>query len=148
DRPVLVDRPGVQRQLDHHVPPAHRRERRPPNGYLFAHADLHAVDDVAIVICVSGTLIARELHKAHGASAVLAGVSVTVAPGDVLGVVGPNGAGKSTLLRLLAGIDRPDRGSVRLTAGTAGYLPQEPDRAPGERLHDYLGRRTGVAAAD
>jgi ATPase subunit of ABC transporter with duplicated ATPase domains len=37
---------------------------------------------------------------------------------------------------------------VRLTAGAAGYLPQEPDRAPGERLQDYLARRTGVAAAD
>jgi ATPase subunit of ABC transporter with duplicated ATPase domains len=97
---------------------------------------------------VSGTLIARELHKSHGAATILAGVSVTVAPGDVLGVVGPNGAGKSTLLRLLAGLDRPDRGTVRLTAGTAGYLPQEPDRAPGERLQDYLARRTGVAAAD
>ena len=96
---------------------------------------------------MAGTLIARELYKAHGAATILAGVSVTVAPGDVLGVVGPNGAGKSTLLRLLAGLDRPDRGSVRLTAGTAGYLPQEPDRAPGERLHDYLARRTGVAAA-
>ena len=83
---------------------------------------------------MAGTLIARDLHKAHGAATILAGVSVTVAPGDVLGVVGPNGAGKSTLLRLLAGLDRPDRGSVRLTAGTAGYLPQEPDRAPGERL--------------
>jgi ATPase subunit of ABC transporter with duplicated ATPase domains len=96
---------------------------------------------------VSGTLIARDLHKAHGAAAILGGVSVTVAPGDVLGVVGPNGAGKSTLLRLLAGLDRPDRGSVRLTAGTAGYLPQEPDRAAGERLQDYLARRTGVAEA-
>jgi ATPase subunit of ABC transporter with duplicated ATPase domains len=92
--------------------------------------------------------MARDLDKAHGAATILAGVSVTVAPGDVLGIVGPNGAGKSTLLRLLAGLDRPDRGSVRLTAGTAGYLPQEPDRAPGERLHDYLARRTGVAAAD
>jgi ATPase subunit of ABC transporter with duplicated ATPase domains len=96
---------------------------------------------------VAGTLIARELHKAHGAATILGGVSVTVAPGDVLGVVGPNGAGKSTLLRLLAGLDAPDRGSVRLTAGTAGYLPQEPDRAPGERLQDYLARRTGVADA-
>ena len=97
---------------------------------------------------MAGTLIARELHKAHGAHTVLGGVSVSVAPGDVLGVVGPNGAGKSTLLRILAGLDTPDRGSVRLTAGVAGYLPQEPDRAPGEKLEDYLARRTGVAAAD
>jgi ATPase subunit of ABC transporter with duplicated ATPase domains len=93
-------------------------------------------------------LIARDLHMAHRAATILAGVSVTVAPGDVLGVVGPNGAGKSTLLRLLAGLDRPDRGGVRLTAGTAGYLPQEPDRARDERLHQYLARRTGVADAD
>ena len=56
---------------------------------------------------MAGTLIARELHKAHGAATILAGVSVTVAPGDVLGVVGPNGAGKTTLLRMLAGIDKP-----------------------------------------
>src|ERR1700755_2802559 len=94
---------------------------------------------------MAGTLIAQNLHKAHGAAAILAGVSLTVAPGDVLGVVGPNGAGKSTLLRLLAGLDRPDHGDVRLTAGTAGYLPQEPDRAPGETLQHYLAPRTGVA---
>jgi len=97
---------------------------------------------------VTGTLIARDIHKAHGAATILAGVSVTVAPGDVLGVVGPNGAGKSTLLRLLAGVDKPDAGDVRLTTGTAGYLPQEPDRRAGERLQDYLARRTGVAAAE
>src|ERR671911_2309797 len=95
----------------------------------------------------TGTLIARDVAKAYGGAIVLGGVSVSVAPGDVLGVVGPNGAGKSTLLRILAGVDRPDRGTVTLTAGTAGYLPQEPDRAPGETLHDYLARRTGVAGA-
>ncbi|MDA0185178.1 ATP-binding cassette domain-containing protein [Solirubrobacter phytolaccae] len=97
---------------------------------------------------MSGTLIARDIQKAHGAATILAGVSVTVAPGDVLGVVGPNGAGKSTLLRLLAGVDQPDAGDVQLTSGTAGYLPQEPDRRAGERLQDYLARRTGVAAAE
>src|SRR3954469_10155372 len=97
---------------------------------------------------MAGTLIARDLRKAHGAATILAGVSITVAPGDVLGVIGPNGAGKSTLLRLLGGLAARAAGDVRLTAGTAGNLPQEPDRAPGERLHDYLARRTGVAAAD
>src|SRR4051812_31078949 len=100
----------------------------------------------AIVICVSGTLIARELHKSHGAATILAGVSVTVAPGDVLGVVGPNGAGKSTLLRLLAGLDRPDRGSVRLTAGAAGDPPHGPHPAPRARAEGHPPPPPGTAA--
>jgi len=95
----------------------------------------------------SGVLSARAVAKAHGARVVLEDVSVVVAPGDVLGVVGPNGAGKSTLLRILAGVDPPDAGAVQLTGGTAGYLPQEPDRRPGEPLIAFLARRTGVAEA-
>ena len=95
----------------------------------------------------SGVLSARGVAKAHGAHVVLDDVSVVVAPGDVLGVVGPNGAGKSTLLRILAGVDVPDAGEVRLSGGTAGYLPQEPDRRAGEPLLAFLGRRTGVADA-
>ena len=95
----------------------------------------------------SGVLSARALVKAHGSHVVLDDVSVVVAPGDVLGVVGPNGAGKSTLLRILAGVDAPDAGEVRLSGGTAGYLPQEPDRRPSEPLLDFLARRTGVADA-
>src|SRR5690349_17381775 len=116
-------------------------------GRNFEHPDGGVVAADPYAAPVAGTLIARDLHKAHGATTILAGVSLTVAEGDVLGVVGPNGAGKSTLLRILAGLDSPDRGSARLTAGTAGYLPQEPDRAPEERLSDYLARRTGVARA-
>src|SRR2546423_14729568 len=45
---------------------------------------------------------------------VLEGVSITVPEGDFLGLMGPSGSGKSTLLNLLAGIDRPTRGSVRI----------------------------------
>src|SRR3989442_3875840 len=45
---------------------------------------------------------------------VLDGVSITVPEGDFLGLMGPSGSGKSTLLNLLAGIDRPTRGSVRI----------------------------------
>src|SRR3954451_15526691 len=76
---------------------------------------------------MAGTLIARELHMAHGAATILAGVSVTVAPGDVLGVVGPNGAGKSTLLRLLAGLGRAGPGRRR----PAGRRHRAPDRRDG-----------------
>ena len=98
----------------------------------------------------SFSLVARDLARVRGGSTVLDGVDVSVGPRTRLGVVGPNGVGKTTLLRLLAGLDRPDRGTVTRTPPNArvGYLPQEPERSPRESLLDFLARRTGVQAAD
>jgi ATPase subunit of ABC transporter with duplicated ATPase domains len=98
---------------------------------------------------MSATLTAKQLAAGHGASELFSGLDLVVAPGDVIGLVGPNGAGKSTLLRILAGLETPEAGTVSLSPPTAtvGYLPQEPDRAPGETVRDFLARRTGVAAA-
>jgi ATPase subunit of ABC transporter with duplicated ATPase domains len=95
------------------------------------------------------TLIAKDLAAGHGDTQLFGDLELVVAPGDVIGLVGPNGAGKSTLLRILAGIDRPEQGTVQLNPATAsvGYLPQETDRRPGETVREFLGRRTGVAAA-
>src|SRR3989442_5600508 len=45
---------------------------------------------------------------------VLEGISIAVEEGQFLGLMGPSGSGKSTLLNLLAGIDRPTRGSIRI----------------------------------
>ncbi|CAN5600299.1 ABC-F family ATP-binding cassette domain-containing protein [soil metagenome] len=82
----------------------------------------------------------------RGAKQVLAGVDLTVAGNDRIGVTGPNGIGKSTLLQVLAGQVTPDSGSVVLTppSTTVGYLPQEPLRS-NEQVRDALVRRTGVA---
>src|SRR5437762_1519512 len=55
---------------------------------------------------------------------VLDGVSITVPEGDFLGLMGPSGSGKSTLLNLLAGIDRPTRGSVRIGGTEIGSLSE------------------------
>jgi ATPase subunit of ABC transporter with duplicated ATPase domains len=77
---------------------------------------------------------------------VLDRVSLRVAPGDRVGIVGPNGIGKSTLLRVLAGLEPPDAGELVAT-GPVGYLPQEPEALPGETVHAFLARRTGVGAA-
>src|SRR2546426_7044156 len=60
----------------------------------------------------------REVSKAYKREAieipVLDRVSLSVPEGDFLGLMGPSGSGKSTLLNLLAGIDRPSRGSIRI----------------------------------
>jgi len=62
-------------------------------------------------------------------------VSVTVRPGQIVGLIGPNGAGKSTLLNLIAGLILPDEGSVTVCGHPArsiaarrglGYMPEHP----------------------
>ncbi|CAM5619106.1 ABC-F family ATP-binding cassette domain-containing protein [Streptomyces xanthochromogenes] len=98
---------------------------------------------------MTATLVAKDLAAGHGDRTLFAGLDLVVAPGDVIGLVGPNGAGKSSLLRLLAGLDTPEEGELRLSppGASVGHLPQEPDRRPGETIRAFLARRTGVAAA-
>ena len=98
---------------------------------------------------MTATLVAAGLAGGHGHRTLFDGLDLTVAPGDVVGVVGVNGAGKSTLLRILAGVDQPLAGTVSLAPADAfvGWLPQEPERVPGESVAAHLARRTGCAAA-
>jgi len=82
------------------------------------------------------SLVATDLAKRFGALAAVDGVSFEARAGEILGLLGPNGAGKSTTIGLIAGLLRPDRGSVRidgkLLAGdtdpakrSLGLVPQE-----------------------
>ncbi|TDD55150.1 ABC-F family ATP-binding cassette domain-containing protein [Saccharopolyspora elongata] len=73
---------------------------------------------------VEAALIAHDVVRVLGDRRVLDGISLTAAPGRRIGLIGENGVGKSTLLRVLAGVDRPDRGSVQRPPDL-GYLRQE-----------------------
>jgi ABC-2 type transport system ATP-binding protein len=63
-------------------------------------------------------LRAEQLHKAYGERRAVAGVTVDVARGEILGLLGPNGAGKSTTVGMIAGLITPDRGTVTVNGKT------------------------------
>ena len=68
-----------------------------------------------------------------GNNLALRDVSLAVESGKFIGLMGPNGGGKTTLLRTIAGLIKPDRGSVLIsgtTHGTIGYVPQEENIDP------------------
>ena len=93
-------------------------------------------------------LEAENLSKAFGPSVAVDGVSLRLAPGEIVGLLGPNGAGKTTTLKILLGMLRPTRGRAKvlgfdsLTQAVAikarvGYSPDEP------AFYDFLtGRET------
>ena len=83
----------------------------------------------------------RELYKKYGKKQILRGVSFQAGTGECIGIVGGNGCGKTTLLSILAGVNRPDRGSIcfegteavgkrALFERYAAYVPQESPLIP------------------
>jgi putative ABC transport system ATP-binding protein len=82
----------------------------------------------------------HEVHKVHpGTPPVesVRGVTLTVAQGELIAILGPSGSGKSTLLHLMAGLDRPSSGRVRVGGEAVGGLS---DR----RLSALRAHRVGV----
>ncbi len=82
---------------------------------------------------MTDTILSLEgVQKRYGGIVALGGVSLSVAPGEVHGLIGENGAGKSTLIKILCGIIKPDAGEIRL-AGQP-YSPQSPKEAKANGL--------------
>jgi lipopolysaccharide export system ATP-binding protein len=84
-------------------------------------------------------LVATNLEKSYGHRKVVKGISVRVAPGEIVGLLGPNGAGKTTTFYMIVGLVASDKGTVALNGvdltslamfrrarAGLGYLSQEP----------------------
>jgi putative ABC transport system ATP-binding protein len=69
--------------------------------------------------------VTRRLRSGNVALTVLDGIDLTIAQGEVVAIVGPSGSGKSTLLGLLAGLDRPSEGSVRVSGRELSQLDED-----------------------
>ncbi|MFZ3570510.1 ABC transporter ATP-binding protein [Streptomyces sp. BH097] len=82
-------------------------------------------------------LTAEGLTKSYGRTQALRGAGVDVRPGEILAVTGASGSGKSTLLHCLAGIVRPDQGSVTYDGGRL-------DRFGEERLSELRRTEFGI----
>jgi ABC-2 type transport system ATP-binding protein len=89
------------------------------------------------------SIVVEDFHKTYNNLVAVAGVTFTVAPGEILGLVGPNGAGKTTTMRALAGILTPTRGRLAVAGhdlarepiaakAALAYVPDDP------RLFDRL----------
>jgi iron(III) transport system ATP-binding protein len=69
------------------------------------------------------------VDKAYGTESVILDLSLAVEDGEILTVLGPSGCGKTTTLRLVAGLERPDAGAVRIggetVAGGGSYVAPE-----------------------
>ncbi|MEO7317383.1 MAG: ABC transporter ATP-binding protein [Chthoniobacteraceae bacterium] len=63
---------------------------------------------------MSPLLEVRELSQSHGSTPVFSRVGFAILPGEHLALLGPSGCGKSTLLRLLAGLDAPAEGQIKI----------------------------------
>jgi macrolide transport system ATP-binding/permease protein len=91
----------------------------------------------AVAGTASELLRATGISRSYGDRRVLTDVSLTVAPGQRLGLIGENGVGKWTLLRLIAGVEEADRGEIGRPRRT-GMLWQEVQFLPSASLDDLF----------
>lgn len=83
-------------------------------------------------------LSAHDLSKAHGAQVLFEDISFTLSSDDKIGLIGPNGAGKTSLLKILAGMEKPDTGTISRRQGLrVGYASQTPE-FPSEPIEQFL----------
>src|ERR1700761_8760687 len=96
----------------------------------------------------------HKIRKAYDTKVAVEGLSLSIQPGTMFGLLGPNGSGKSSSIRMMIGITRPDSGTVslfgqpftRAALHRIGYLPEERGLYKKMRVLDqlvFLGRLHG-----
>jgi ABC-2 type transport system ATP-binding protein len=115
---------------------------------------------VDAVVELNGLAKAFRGHLGIGRQVAVDDLSLAVRPGEIFGLLGPNGAGKTTTLKMMLGLLKPDRGTVRLLGrppGDAdarariGFLPENPyfyDYLTGREFLDFYGRLQGIPGSE
>jgi linearmycin/streptolysin S transport system ATP-binding protein len=106
--------------------------------------------------------IAIALHKRYGSRTALDGLAISLDAGEIVGLLGPNGAGKTTTLSILAGVLRPDAGTVQIAGHdldaeplaarrNLGLAPQSLALYPSLTAHEnlsFFARMQGLTSAE
>ncbi|GAA1928413.1 amino acid ABC transporter ATP-binding protein [Microbacterium aoyamense] len=98
---------------------------------------------IAAAAPTKGLVEIHDVHKSYGGLEVLAGIDLTIAPGEVVAILGPSGSGKSTLLRTINHLESVDQGSVTVDGQLIGYELRG-DKLYELREKDILQRRTQI----
>ncbi len=84
-------------------------------------------------------LTIKDMCKAYTDKVLFDHVDFSINENEKIGVIGINGTGKSTLLKIVAGLDKPDNGSVVKGNNVhIRYLPQNPEFTPGSTIYEYV----------
>ncbi len=115
-----------------------------PLGAEQGHHWLQASPSQPVNVCNEPAVQLVNVYKTYGKTPALNGLTFTVGPGEIFGLLGPNGSGKTTTMKLLTGLLRPDGGFVQVFGTRSGGVTVEGASAFGLRHAGHDARQTFV----